>query len=107
MGWMNQVCGENENEYIEINKKYLTKLEEENKNLQSELKSESESVVLLTKELEVYKKAIEYFDTLLFDHCRKDSEECFIRCGHTFERCECLKEGMWAELALKKAREEK
>lgn len=60
----------------------------------------------LIQELEIHKKALEYFDTLLFDHCRKNSQECFIRCDHTFERCECLKEGMWAELALKKAREE-
>lgn len=59
MGWMSQVCGDNEHDYIEVNKKYLTKLEEENKNLQSELKAESESIVLLTKELRIYKKALE------------------------------------------------
>jgi len=29
MGWMSQVCGDNEHDYIEVSKKYLAKLEKD------------------------------------------------------------------------------
>lgn len=41
MGWMSQLCGENENDYIEVHKKHYSDLIEK------------------SKELEVYKKSLE------------------------------------------------
>lgn len=41
MSWLNQLSGEDENDYIEVNKKYLEKVEKN------------------SKELETYKKALE------------------------------------------------
>lgn len=52
---------------LETTEKELKELREECKNLQLELKAESESVVLLTKELVIYKKALELLCEYLDD----------------------------------------
>lgn len=67
MSWMSQVCGESENDYISVNKKYLNRLEND------------------SKELEVYKKALE------------------LACWDT--KCNCLHDDYYNDL-LKKAREQ-
>lgn len=59
----------------------------------------------LKQDLETYKKALEYIDKILFDHCQF-SLECSIKCD--LDESDCLKprKGMWLELALQKARDE-
>lgn len=52
MGWMSQVCGDNEHDYIEVDKKYLGKLERN------------------SKALEIYKKALELMaEQYAFQEC--------------------------------------
>lgn len=59
MGWLSQLCGENEMEYIEVSKKYLMKLEEN------------------SKELEVYKKA---YNMLAEAYCDKgECSKCYCK----------------------------
>ena len=66
--------------------------------------AEYEQVARWLEELEVYKKALEYIDKILVEHCQF-SLECVIHCGHKFGSCDCVRKGMWAEWALQKAKE--
>ena len=66
-----QVCGDNEHDYIEVNKKYLTKLEE-------------------SKELEIYKKALE----LMAVHLQR------------FQDGKCFDHNGWVTYFINKARKE-
>lgn len=83
MGWMNQVCGENEDDYIEVKKKYLTMLEAK------------------SKELEIYKKALELA-------CSQNNTNPI--CATAYQRDNCMLFGScgkcWENVCLQKAREE-
>lgn len=80
MSWMSQVCGEDENDYISVNKKYLNRLEND------------------SKELEIYKKAVELMaawmagggDAQLCQYCIGEKQELcngYNRLHNTKEEC--------------------
>lgn len=61
------------------------------------------NAILLIEELEVYKEALDYLDSLVSDICA-NTNECFNEC--TYQECD-EKRGKWAEFALQKVSEEK
>lgn len=62
-----------------------------------------EALNSISVELEVYKEALDYLDSLVSDICA-NTNECFNECSGP-ECCD-KRRGTWAEFALQKAREE-
>ena len=82
---------------------------EENKNLREELKAESESIVLLTKELEAYKKAYQMVCDSLSDKtvCNWGYDDACKACQEDLDNLKttsCV--GFIKKYYLQKAREE-